>query len=178
MIAAAKGERKLGRCGCFSMGHRAAARSCYRLPLARSWALQSAQLLDVRVLRIAELFLSLGDERPRVDRVQKLLLVQRHAGDVDRLEPLLDLCLLPLALVDQQREASGAVLCGTKPDPPPVLLDRTLGRIHLTKLNLLAVCSDKVVSRPRTRGQTHIVDADAVLEIEREQSAFKRAIMQ
>ena len=61
-----------------------------------------APLLDVRVLAVAELFLGLRDERAGVDRVQQLLLIERHTGDVDRLEPLLDLRLGPFALVDQE----------------------------------------------------------------------------
>jgi hypothetical protein len=42
-------------------------------------------------LGVAEFFLRLGDEWAGVDRVQQFLLIQRHARDVDRLEPLLDL---------------------------------------------------------------------------------------
>ena len=61
-----------------------------------------APFLDVRVLAVAELGLGKRHERPGVDGVQELLGVERHAGDVDRLEPLLDLGLRALALVDQQ----------------------------------------------------------------------------
>ena len=69
-----------------------------------------APLLNVRVLAVAELFFGLGDERAGVDSVQKLLLVEWHASDVDCFEPLLDLGLRPLALVDQQLRVLDSLL--------------------------------------------------------------------
>ena len=64
-----------------------------------------APLLDVRVLAVAEFGLRQRRERPRVNGIQELLGVERHTCDVDRLEPLLDLSLGPLALVNQQSRA-------------------------------------------------------------------------
>jgi hypothetical protein len=49
---------------------------------------------------VAVLLLRRGDEGSRVDRVEQLLLVERDAGDVDPFEPLLDLVLGAVALVD------------------------------------------------------------------------------
>jgi len=62
----------------------------------------AAPLLDVRVLTVAELGLRRAKRTARVDRVRKLLGLERHACDVDCFKPLLDLAFRALALIDQQ----------------------------------------------------------------------------
>ena len=56
----------------------------------------------IGILRVAEFFLKRLDKRPRIDGIQFFLIVQVHAGNVDGLEPFLDLALAALADVDKQ----------------------------------------------------------------------------
>ena len=59
-------------------------------------------LLDAGVAAIAEDLASCGHEGTRVDRIQQLLIIERDAGDIDRLKPLADLALRPLAYIDKE----------------------------------------------------------------------------
>jgi len=74
-----------------------------------------APLLDVRVLAVAELGLRKRHERPGVDGVQQLLVVEWHTCDVDSLKPLFDLGLCAFTLVDEQfRVPNFGLLVGGK----------------------------------------------------------------
>ena len=67
-------------------------------------------LLDIGVLAVAELSLCHRDKGAGIDRVQKLLRLQRNARDVNRLEPLLDLGLCAFADVDEHLGGQDNVL--------------------------------------------------------------------
>ena len=61
-----------------------------------------APLLQLRVLRITKNLFSRRHEWSRIDGIQKLLGIERHARYIDGPEPLLDFLLLSLACVNEQ----------------------------------------------------------------------------
>ena len=67
-------------------------------------------LLLIRVVGVGELSLRRRNERPRVDRVEQFLRVQGDSRDIDGAEPLLNLSLGALALVDQKRAVQELIL--------------------------------------------------------------------
>ena len=69
-----------------------------------------APLLDVSVLRVAELLLGLCDELARIDGIEQLLCVERHTGYIHRLEPLPYLVLCAFAFIDKQVGVEDALL--------------------------------------------------------------------
>ena len=59
-------------------------------------------LLDARVATIAKDLAGCRHKGTRVDRIQQLLIIERYARDIDRLKPLTDLALRPLAYIDKE----------------------------------------------------------------------------
>src|SRR5690606_32208930 len=71
---------------------------------------ERAPFCDVGVLAVTELCLRSGNEWTRVNCIQQFLLVQGDTRNVDRLEPLLNLSLRSLTLIDEQRGLEDQVL--------------------------------------------------------------------